>query len=97
MPMNYLLFVVWILLEGYLLITLCSYYDKKLVLSCIGMMVGVSIGLIIYSFYTKLDYYFIGGLLCCFIMGIIFFVVCGIIFKKWIYRHNPQTQFFLFS
>ncbi len=56
--MNYLLFVVWILLESYLLITLCSYCDKKLVLSCIGLKVGVSIGLIIYSFYTKLEYYF---------------------------------------
>jgi FtsH-binding integral membrane protein len=85
MPMNYLLFIFWILLEGYLLITLCSYCDRKLVLSCIGMMVGVSIGLIIYSYYVKLDYSFLGGLLCCFVMGIIFFVVCGVIFGKWLY------------
>ena len=97
MPMNYLLFVVWILLEGYLLITLCSYYDKKLVLSCIGILVGVSIGLIIYSFYTKLDYYFFGGLLCCFIMGIISFVICGIIFKKWLYILICFGGVFVFS
>ena len=84
-PMNYLLFICWMLLELYLLLGLCCCVNKKYSLSSIGILFGSSIGLLIYSFCINIDYTYFGGMLCCFISDIIFFGIFGICFGKWVY------------
>ena len=84
-PMNYLLFICWMLLELYLLLGLCCCVNKRYSLSSIGMLFGSSIGLLIYSNCIKIDYSYFGAMLSCFIFDIIFYGIFGICFSKWLY------------
>ena len=76
-PTNYILLFLWTLCEGYLLLTVCSYYSFKIVLTALGLTVGITVGLTIYACYTKTDFTMCGGMLFCFLIGFIFFGLFG--------------------
>ena len=82
-PMNYLLFIGWMIFELYLLLALCCFCNKKYSLSSIGILVGSSIGLLIYSHIITMDYSYFGGMICCFIFDLISFGIFDLCFGKW--------------
>ena len=84
-PMNYLLFISWMIIELYLLLALCCFCNKKYSLSSIGILVGSSIGLLIYSVIITMDYSYFGGMICCLIFDLISFGIFGLCFGKWLY------------
>ena len=96
-PINYILLFVWTLCEGYLLLTLCSYYSFKIVLMALGLTVGITVGLTIYACKTKTDFTMCGGLLFCFLIGFIFFGLFGFWFGKWVYTLYCFLGVLLFS
>jgi FtsH-binding integral membrane protein len=81
-PMNYLLFIGWMIFELYLLLALCCFCNKKYSLSSIGILVGSSIGLLIYSLIITMDYGYFGGMISCCIFDLISFGIFGLCFGK---------------
>ena len=96
-PTNYILLFLWTLCEGYLLLTVCSYYSFKIVLTALGLTVGITVGLTIYACYTKTDFTMCGGMLFCFLIGFIFFGLFGFWFGKWLYTLYCFLGVLLFS
>jgi hypothetical protein len=83
-PYNYILLITWTFFESFIIATLTSFYNYKIVLSAIGITVGMSIGLTIYACYTKKDFTYCGGILFCFSLILLFFGFFGLIFGGWI-------------
>jgi len=73
------------IIELYLLLALCCFCNKKYSLSSIGILVGSSIGLLIYSLIITMDYSYFGGMICCLIFDLISFGIFGLCFGKWLY------------
>ena len=69
--------------ESYLLATASSYYNYKLVISAIGITIGLFIGITIYAIKSKTNFTYCGGILFCFLGISIFFIFFGFIFGKW--------------
>ena len=82
-PINYILLIIWTLCESYMLATCASYYNYKIVLSAVGITIGLFIGITIYAIKTKTNFTYCGGILFCFLGISIFFCVFGFIFGKW--------------
>ena len=82
-PINYILLIIWTICESYLLATASSYYNYKLVISAIGITIGLFIGITIYAIKSKTNFTYCGGFLFCFLGISLFFMLFGFIFGKW--------------
>jgi len=96
-PINYLLLFIWTFCESYLLLTVCSFYNYEIVLTAIGLTVGITIGLTIYACYTKTDFTMCGGILFCLLIGLLFFGIFGFLFGEWVYTLYCYLGVLLFS
>ena len=96
-PLNYILFFVWTLLESYLLATLASCYDYEVVISGIGVAVGLSVGITVYAMLIINNYMFCPGLSAGLGGVVIFFLIFGCIFGKWAYTAYCGCGIFVLS
>ena len=82
-PLNYICFFSWTILESYLLIALGSHTNHKIVIGCVGIFLGLSIGLLIYVYYTNKYFVYCGCFFFALIgMGVFYSIFAGI-FGKW--------------
>lgn len=96
-PLNYILFFLWTLLESYLLATLASCYDYEVVISGIGVAIGLSLGVTVYAMLIKNNYMFCPGLSAGLGGVVIFFVIFGCAFGKWVYTAYCGCGVFVLS
>ena len=82
-PINYILLFIWTFLESFIIATLTSFYNYKIVLSAVGITVGMSVGLTAYACYTKKDFTYYGGILFFLSFILMFFGFFGLIFGQW--------------
>ena len=83
-PINYILLFTWTFLESFIISTLTSFYNYKIVISAVGITVGMCIGLTAYACYTKKDFTYCGGILFFFSFILMFFGFFGLLFGKWV-------------
>lgn len=82
-PINIICFFSWTILESYMLIALGSRTNHKVVIGCVGIYLGLSVGLLVYVLYSHKDYVY-----CCAVgfaligMGVFYLIFAGI-FGKW--------------
>ena len=73
-PINYILLFIWTFLESFIVANLTSFYNYKIVLSAVGITVGMSAGLTTYACYTKKDFTYYGGILFFYLLFLCFLV-----------------------
>lgn len=96
-PWNYILLLLWTISVAYMVMTSCAYYDKEIVITAIGLTVGISVGLTIYACITKTDYTYCGGILSCAVFIFILYGMFGWWFGKWVYFIYCGIGAFIFS
>lgn len=84
-PLNYILTIIWTLMEAYLICALASFYNYKIVLTAMGLTVGMIIGLTAYACFSRVSYSSICRLLFGFLGIGIFLLIFGFWFGKWLY------------
>jgi len=82
-PINYILLITWTFFESFIISTLTSFYNYKIVISAVGITVGMCVGLTAYACYTKKDFTYCGGILFFFTFILMFFSFFGLIFGEW--------------
>jgi FtsH-binding integral membrane protein len=80
-PKNYILLGIWTFCEAYLVATVCSLYDFKIVMMAATLTAAITISLTIYAFTTKTDFTFMGGFLFCGVCLLIFFGIFAMFFN----------------
>ena len=96
-PWNYILLFLWTVSVAYMVMTSCAYYDKEIVITAIGLTVGIAVGLTIYACITKTDYTYCGGILSCAVFIFILYGMFGWCFGKWVYFIYCGIGAFIFS
>jgi len=71
-PLNIILLGVWTLMESYVVATVVSIYDAKVVLEAFILTAGVFIGLTLYTLQTQKDFSFLGAGLFSVLLVLIF-------------------------
>jgi FtsH-binding integral membrane protein len=80
-PLNYILLVLWTLCESYMVATVASFYEPKVVFTAAAMTAAVTIALTIYACTTKTDFTYCGGLLFCFAALMLTYTIFAICFQ----------------
>ena len=82
-PLNYILLGIWTICEAIVTSAIAARYDVKTVVTAMGILTGVVIGLSIFASITSLDFTKLG--MALFIGGIAFFFfgLFGFLFGEW--------------
>merc|ERR1712110_126226 len=85
-PKNIIFLGVFTAAEGFMLGCFCARFDAEAILYAIGITAGVTFGLTIFAFQTKIDFTACGGMLCALLM---IFMIAGIVLMflpktKWV-------------
>lgn len=67
-PMNFIFLGIFTAAEGLMLGSVCVYFEAEAVLIAVGICAGVTLGLTLFSFQTKIDFTNCGGMLCALLM-----------------------------
>jgi len=73
-PMNYIFLGIFTAAEGFMLGTLTVKFETESIWIAIVITVGVTLGLTIFAFQTKIDFTACGGMLCALLMA---FIIAG--------------------
>ena len=82
-PLNYICFFTWTILESYMLIALGSRTNYKVIIGCVGILLGLSFGLLVYVLYSYKDYVYCCAFAFSLIGMIVFYIIFAGIFGKW--------------
>ena len=85
-PLNYILLIVFTLLEAFMVSFTTIYFDPISVLACAGMTMIIVFGLSMYACFTKRDMTMMGGFLLSFSLILIFLGIIGIFFRSYFYQ-----------
>ena len=66
--------ICYLVAEGFMLGSICSYFDVEAIWIAVAITVGVTLALTIFAFQTKIDFTACGGMLCALLMA---FVIAG--------------------
>ncbi len=83
-PYNYILLFVWTLCESIIASAVAAKYNYKTVITAMGILLGIVIGLTIFSFMTSIDFTKCGMVLVIFGFGFLFFGLFGFLFGQWL-------------
>jgi len=75
-PTNLIFLGIFTSAEGFMLGTLCAHFEVDAILIAVGITAGVTFGLTIFAFQTKIDFTACGGMLCALLMIL---MIAGII------------------
>ena len=75
-PTNLIFLSVFTAAEGFMLGTLCARFNADAILIAVGITCGVTLGLTLFAFQTKIDFTACGGMLCALLMVL---MVAGLI------------------
>lgn len=67
-PTNVIFLGIFTGAEGFMLGTLCAHFDVDAILIAVGITAGVTFGLTVFAFQTKIDFTACGGCLCAMLM-----------------------------
>jgi len=67
-PTNIIFLGIFTAAEGFMLGTICARFSSEAVLIAVGITAGVTLGLTIFAFQTKIDFTACGGCLCALLM-----------------------------
>lgn len=75
-PTNLIFLGIFTSAEGFMLGTLCAHFEVDAILIAVGITAGVTFGLTLFAFQTKIDFTACGGMLCALLMIL---MIAGII------------------
>jgi len=67
-PTNLIFLGVFTGAEGFMLGTFCAHFEADAILIAVGLTAGVTLGLTLFAFQTKIDFTACGGMLCALLM-----------------------------
>jgi len=67
-PTNIIFLGIFTAAEGFMLGSICAYFSADAVLIAAGITCGVTLGLTLFAFQTKIDFTACGGMLCALLM-----------------------------
>jgi hypothetical protein len=83
-PYNYILLFIWTLCEAIVASAIASKYNYKTVITAIGILAGIVIGLTIFASLTKIDFTKFGMALVICGFGFCLFGLFGFLFGEWL-------------
>ncbi len=83
-PLNYILLLIWTLCEAVITSEIAAQYNYKTVITAIGILLGIVIGLTIFASITKIDFTKFGMALCICLIGFCLFGLFGFLFGEWL-------------
>merc|ERR1719210_583329 len=63
-PTNFIFLGVFTVAEGFMLGSMCAFFDAEAIWMAVAITVGVTLALTIFAFQTKIDFTACGGMLC---------------------------------
>ena len=83
-PYNYILLFIWTLCEAIVASAIAAKYNYKTVITAMGILLGVVIGLTIFAYMTSIDFTKCGMILLIFGIGFLLFGLFGFLFGQWL-------------
>ena len=70
-PLNYIILSFFTVFESFLVGFICSFYDKMIVLTALGLTTLIVVSLSLYAIFTKTDFTSCGAFLCMFAFSLL--------------------------
>merc|ERR1719210_1867048 len=85
-PTNFIFLGVFTVAEGFMLGSMCAFFDAEAIWMAVAITVGVTLALTIFAFQTKIDFTACGGMLCALL---VIFMIAGVVLMflpktKWV-------------
>jgi len=69
-PTNYVFLGIFTAAEGFMLGSMCAFFDAEAIWIAVAITVGVTVALTLFAFQTKIDFTACGGMLCALLMAL---------------------------
>lgn len=83
-PFDYILLLIWTFFECIILMMSCCLYDWEIVVTSVGLITGVSIGLTVYACFTQINFTSLGTILFSILFIGIFYVGFASYLSRWV-------------
>lgn len=70
-PTNFIFLGIFTVAEGFMLGSMCAFFDAEAIWIAVAITVGVTLALTIFAFQTKIDFTACGGMLCALLMALV--------------------------